>query len=40
MSTLGEVDDPSGEDGHPQFRQDQALNRVATIEDEDEEDGK
>ena len=39
MSMLFGGEDPAG-DGPPQLRQDQALNGVATIEDEDEEDDK
>lgn len=40
MSMLFGGQDPAGEDGPPQLRQDQAVNGVATIEDEDEEDDK
>ena len=40
MSMLFGGEDPAGEDGPPQLRQDQALVGVATIEDEDEEDDK
>ena len=39
MSMLFGGEDPAG-DGSPQLRQDQALNVVATIEDEDEKDDK
>jgi hypothetical protein len=40
MSMLFGGQDPAGEDGPPQLRQDQPLNGVATIQDEDEEDDK
>ncbi len=40
ISMLFGGEDPAGEDGRPQLRQDQALNGVVTIEDEDEEDDK